>query len=221
MVLLRMGTSFRRLHVVFLLRAVFVTVKVFFFFTIIGFHRIKAAQKPIHSLSPLCARRLHRRSIHSSAMDCRKIRRRPSDGSSLPNSSSAVDSSVEKVLAAVLSSLLFTSSSGGYHKVICLNSECKPWIIHIVSLLVILSTYAMEDGQTATSVPHHHNGVIAFTSEQTLLSYPQFPSLPTSSQVELVPIHISFGCDTILLVIVWCLLCFSGVVRGPLSLDSS
>jgi len=154
-------------------------------------------------------------------MDCRKIRRRPSDGSSLPNSSSAVDSSVEKVLAAVLSSLLFTSSSGGYHKVICLNSECKPWIIHIVSLLVILSTYAMEDGQTATSVPHHHNGVIAFTSEQTLLSYPQFPSLPTSSQVELVPIHISFGCDTILLVIVWCLLCFSGVVRGPLSLDSS
>ena len=45
---------------------------------------------------------------------------------------------------------------GGYHKVICLNSECKPWIIHIMSLLVILSTYAMEDGQTATSVPHHH-----------------------------------------------------------------
>jgi len=33
---------------------------------------------------------------------------------------------------------------------------CKPWIIHIMSLLVILSTYAMEDGQTATSVPHHH-----------------------------------------------------------------
>jgi len=26
-----------------------------------------------------------------------------------------------------------------------------------MSLLVILSTYAMEDGQTATSVPHHHN----------------------------------------------------------------
>jgi len=25
-----------------------------------------------------------------------------------------------------------------------------------MSLLVILSTYAMEDGQTATSVPHHH-----------------------------------------------------------------
>ena len=44
----------------------------------------------------------------------------------------------------------------GYHKVICLNSECKPWIIHIMSLLVILSTYALEDGQTATSVPHHH-----------------------------------------------------------------
>jgi len=45
---------------------------------------------------------------------------------------------------------------GGYHKVICLNSECKPWIIHIMSLLVILSTCVMEDGQTATSVPHHH-----------------------------------------------------------------
>jgi len=26
-----------------------------------------------------------------------------------------------------------------------------------MSLLVILSTYAMEDGQTATSVPHHHS----------------------------------------------------------------
>jgi len=25
-----------------------------------------------------------------------------------------------------------------------------------MSLLVILSTYAMEDGQTATSVPHQH-----------------------------------------------------------------
>jgi len=25
-----------------------------------------------------------------------------------------------------------------------------------MSLLVILSTYALEDGQTATSVPHHH-----------------------------------------------------------------
>jgi len=72
-------------------------------------------------------------------------------------------------------------------------------------------------------LPNHRSilhGVIAFTSEQTLLSYPQFPSLPTSSQVELVPIHVSFGCDTILLVIVWWL-CFSGVVRGPLSLDSS
>jgi len=36
---------------------------------------------------------------------------------------------VEKLLA-----------TSGYHKVICLNSECKPWIIHILSLLVILST---------------------------------------------------------------------------------
>ena len=26
-----------------------------------------------------------------------------------------------------------------------------------MSLLVVLSTYAMEDGQTATSVPHHHS----------------------------------------------------------------
>jgi len=36
------------------------------------------------------------------------------------------------------------------------DGSCKPWIIHIMSLLVILSTYAMGDGQTATSVPHHH-----------------------------------------------------------------
>jgi len=49
-----------------------------------------------------------------------------------------------------------------YHKVICLNSECKPWIIHVMSLLVILSTYAMEDGQTATSVPHHHMVLLLF-----------------------------------------------------------
>ena len=64
------------------------------------------------------------------------------------------------------------------------------------------------------------HGVISFTLAQTLLSCPQFPSLPTSFRVELLPIHVSFGCDTIWLVIGWWL-CFSGVVRGPLSLDSS
>jgi len=63
----------------------------------------------------------------------------------------SVDSAVENIPRNY-----FTSSSSGYHKVICLNSECKPWIIHVISLLVMLSTYAMEDGQTATSVPHHH-----------------------------------------------------------------
>jgi len=40
------------------------------------------------------------------------------------------------------------------------------------------------------------HGVIAFTSEQTVLSHLQFPSLPTSFRVELLPIHVSFGCDT-------------------------
>jgi len=57
-------------------------------------------------------------------------------------------------------------------------------------------------------------------SFKALLSYPHFPSLPTSSGEELLPIHVSFGCDTIWLVIGWWL-CFSGVVRGPLSLDIS
>jgi len=72
------------------------------------------------------------------------------DGSSLPNSS-ARRSAVEKALAAVsitqLSSLLFTK---GYHNVICLNSECKRWIIHIVSLFVILSMLRKMD-----RLPHH------------------------------------------------------------------
>jgi len=46
-----------------------------------------------------------------------------------------VDSAVENIPRNY-----FTS---GYHKVICLNSEYKPWIIHIMGLLVILSTCVM------------------------------------------------------------------------------
>jgi len=79
--------------------------------------------------------------------------------------------------------------------------------------------------QTAQQQMHRNHwsilhGVTAFTSEQTVLSHPQFPSLPTSFRVELLPIHVSFGCDTIWLV-AGCWLCFSGAVRGSLSLDSS
>jgi len=38
-----------------------------------------------------------------------------------------------------------------------------------MSLLVILSTYAMEEGQTATSVPHHHTLVLGVISNYTAL----------------------------------------------------
>jgi len=72
-------------------------------------------------------------------------------------------------------------------------------------------------------LPNHQSilhGVIAFTSEQTLLSHPHFPSLPASFGGELFPIYVSSSCDTSGLVIGWWL-CFLGVVRGPLSLDNS
>jgi len=84
-------------------------------------------------------------------------------------------SAVEKLLA-----------TSGYHKVICLNSECKPWIIHIMRLLVILSTYAMEDGQTATSVPHHHriysttDWFLVVIPLKTYLDWTLIPLIPLS-----------------------------------------
>jgi len=63
--------------------------------------------------------------------------------------------------------------TSGYHKVICLNSECKPLIIHIMSLLVILSTYVMEDGQT---------GHISATSSHSVLD--EEVSADTAKDVE-------------------------------------
>jgi len=43
-----------------------------------------------------------------------------------------------------------------------------------MSLLVILSTYVMEDGQTAISVPHYH----------TALSHPRYNNGSTTSDVK-------------------------------------
>jgi len=49
----------------------------------------------------------------------------------------------------------------GYHNVICLKSECKRWIIHIISLLVILSMLWRKMDR----LPYHIDCHITATSQ--------------------------------------------------------
>jgi len=103
----------------------------------------------------------------------------------------------------------------------CWWCQWSLWLcLLLLPLVCFLSHYATsgvfhQTGYNNRIGHNHHRSIL-----QSAVSYPHFPSLPTSFRVELLPIHVSFGCDTIWLVIgYW--LCFSGVVRGPLLLDSS
>jgi len=69
--------------------------------------------------------------------------------------------------------------------VVCSCNMSVSYHIMIASVVFLQTDYITTDVKTIDP------------SFKALLSYPYFPSLPTSFRVELLPIHVSFGCDTI------------------------